>query len=578
MIDCFFKWRILFKNGVLLCFFVASLLSPLQAIQRNGVQRDITYIIAADLHFDMLPESDQYYHVVAMNRVPGNFVMPSGEMVKKVDGVVLAGDLFDRSRPEILELYRQRYECGSGEKRIHFPVFPGFGNHDLDTVTITDGQTRNNLTDLQLVKNYMDSVLNVKLKRKEILNFHPSSRSYSWNVGDVHFIHGQRYAGDTSYCESNLEWLKADLAKFAAKGNPVVYIQHYGTDDWAIKWWPQEARNQLFDLLDQYNVAAFFAGHTHTAILRQYRGYPIYQVNNAWSDRDGNGSFAVLQIKGDKVSVTSCRWKDGEGNVEAIGPVLNRTLSGIQEKKIHYNAFSHNDYWRENPLQDALAFRFNCVEADLWLIDGEVYVGHEKPEPHPAITFEALYLKPLVDRIKANGGKVYTGSDRPFYLMTDFKANGEEIYKILKKEMEPYREYFCSIDNDIYQERAVLFFISGNRPMKSLPLESSRFAFLDGQIRELGKGIPNTLTPVVSDDYKRYFTWDGKGDISVEEYQKMEQLLKNVHQEKKLFRWWGAPDTKAFKQLFIKIGIDLVGTDDLNLLYNLLQKEEKKIL
>ena len=59
-------------------------------------------------------------------------------------------------------------------------------------------------------------------------------------------------------------------------------------DPWAIKWWPQEARNELFGLLDHYNVAAFFAGHTHTAMLPTYRAYPIYQVNNAWPDRDGN--------------------------------------------------------------------------------------------------------------------------------------------------------------------------------------------------------------------------------------------------------------------------------------------------
>ena len=72
----------------------------------------------------------------------------------------------------------------------------------------------------------MDSVLNVKLARKEILNLHPSSRSYSWNIGDVHFVHGQRYAGDTSYCESNLEWLKAGglypTLRYRSLGNKVV--------------------------------------------------------------------------------------------------------------------------------------------------------------------------------------------------------------------------------------------------------------------------------------------------------------------------------------------------------------------
>lgn len=85
-----------------------------------------------------------------MNRVPGHWVMPSGEIIRKIDAVILAGDLFDRARPEIIDLYCQRYECGKGEKRIHFPVYPGFGNHDLDTVT--EGKTPNNEVHLQLIK------------------------------------------------------------------------------------------------------------------------------------------------------------------------------------------------------------------------------------------------------------------------------------------------------------------------------------------------------------------------------------------------------------------------------------------
>lgn len=53
--------------------------------------------------------------------------------------------------------------------------------------------------------------------------------------------------------------------------------------------------------------------------------------------------------------------------------------------------------------------------------------------------------------------------------MTDFKANGEGIYEVLKKQMKPYRNYFCSVEDGVYQERAVLFFISGNRPLQTLP-------------------------------------------------------------------------------------------------------------
>ena len=146
---------------------------------------------------------------------------------------------------------------------------------------------------------------------------------------------------------------------------------------------------------------------------------------------------------------TACTSPKGSDTVQVAETTTEQTIQKASSA-IHYNAFSHNDYWRERPLLDALSFRFNCVEADLWLIDGELYVSHDRPGPNPAITFENLYLKPLVARIQANGGKVYPDSDRPFYLMVDCKAQGEEMYKLLKKQMEPYEEYFCSVDNGEY--------------------------------------------------------------------------------------------------------------------------------
>lgn len=250
-----------------------------------------------------------------------------------------------------------------------------------------------------------------------------------------------------------------------------------------------------------------------------------------------------------------------------------KTENQVKEQSIYYNAFSHNDYWREHPLQDALSYRFNCVEADLWLIDGELYVSHERPEPKPEITFRKLYLEPLIARIKANGGKVYLESDRPFYLMVDCKAQGEEMYKVLKTQIEPYKDFFCSINGKEFKNSAILFFLSGDRPKKSLPLEVERFTFLDGQIQDLGKNIPSTLTPVVSDNYANFFTWNGEGEMPNDQLNRMREIIRKVHEEGKLFRWWGAPDTPTFKRLFIKESVDLVGADDLNALYKLLNEQ-----
>lgn len=158
--------------------------------------------------------------------------------------------------------------------------------------------------------------------------------------------------------------------------------------------------------------------------------------------------------------------------------LLISLLSGsIEAQTIHYNAFSHNDYERSCPLFDALSFQFNCVEADLWLIDGELYVSHDSVAPNPDITFEKLYLLPLVERIKKNGGKVYPGSDRPFYLMVDCKTNGEAMYPVLKKKLEPYESLFCHEKDGNCKKVPCCSICQGEVPVRLLLLKPIDLSF-----------------------------------------------------------------------------------------------------
>lgn len=271
------------------------------------------------------------------------------------------------------------------------------------------------------------------------------------------------------------------------------------------------------------------------------------------------------------VLCAGCNAPKGSDTAQPVETAAEQTKQETAST-IYYNAFSHNDYWRDRPLLDALSYHFNCVEADLWLISGELYVSHDRPEPNPSITFKKLYLEPLVAHLRANGGKVYPEGDRPFYLMVDCKTDGEEIYKLLKQQMGPYKEYFCSLENGTYKEGAVLFFLSGDRPLKSLSEESDRFTFLDGRIEDLGKDIPSTVMPVVSDSYFKYLSWKGDGEMPAEQLQQMREYIRQAHAEGKLFRWWGAPDTGEFKRFFIEEGVDLVGADNLKILYDLLNE------
>lgn len=303
----------------------------LSACTSSVADREVTVAVLGDLHFDLPPETDQYYHVRALNRLEGNFCVPQDSVqgvstgpVKKLDGVIIAGDIFDKPYPEAHDLYNQRYTQGAGDKQIHFPVFPGYGNHDIDPFS---QDSLRNMQGREVNLHLLDSILHEKLVHGEIVSLHEGSRSYSWNVGDVHFIQAHRYSGDSEYGEVNWTWLEDDLKKYASDGNPVVYIQHYGFDEWALTWWTEDDRKRLFDLLEQYNLAAFLVGHTHEASIQTYRGHEIYQVNNAWPDEDGSGSFAVVRIQGNKVVIATCRWTDDQGNYEVVPPFYVKTLN-----------------------------------------------------------------------------------------------------------------------------------------------------------------------------------------------------------------------------------------------------------
>src|SRR5918996_24410 len=62
-------------------------------------------------------------------------------------------------------------------------------------------------------------------------------------------------------------------------------------------------------------------------------------------------------------------------------------------------AHAHNDYEHERPLLDALDHGFTSVEADIYLVDGELRVGHDPEDLRPGRTLQSLYLDPLAQRV-----------------------------------------------------------------------------------------------------------------------------------------------------------------------------------
>jgi hypothetical protein len=84
-------------------------------------------------------------------------------------------------------------------------------------------------------------------------------------------------------------------------------------------------------------------------------------------------------------------------------------------------AHAHNDYEHTRPLFDALDNGFCSVEADISLVDGKLLVAHKASEARPERTLQRLYLDPLRERVKANGGRVYPNSPSKVWLEQKFE-------------------------------------------------------------------------------------------------------------------------------------------------------------
>ena len=256
--------------------------------------------------------------------------------------------------------------------------------------------------------------------------------------------------------------------------------------------------------------------------------------------------------------------------------LLIYTTSSAQAVKPLPNAHAHNDYRHKRPLLDALENGFTSIEVDIHLVDGELYVAHDKPaSKNPNKTLRAMYLDPLVDIVSKNNGKVYPGYEGDFYLMIDFKTNGSATYSVLKEQLETCKEILTSYNGDKVTKRAVTIFISGSRPFDEVLKENNKLVAVDGRPTDLGKGYSAAFMPVVSDSYKNHFGWKGNGEMTDEEKDHLEEMVYLVHQEGKKLRLWASPENLEVWKVLKAAGVDFINTDKLEELKAFLVMDKK---
>ena len=228
-------------------------------------------------------------------------------------------------------------------------------------------------------------------------------------------------------------------------------------------------------------------------------------------------------------------------------------------------AHAHNDYEHKRPLLDALDQRFCSVEADIWLIDGQLLVAHDRTNAVPERTLQALYLDPLRRRVEQNRGRVFSNGPS-VTLLIDMKSDATNTYVALRAVLREYEGMLTRFHLNRTVTNAVTVIISGNRPLELMAAEPERLAGYDGRIEDLDSGASPHLIPLVSDNWTRLFRWRAgaaERALPADEQRKLEDFVKRTHAQGRRIRFWGTADNARMWQTLRDAGVDLINTDNL---------------
>lgn len=217
----------------------------------------------------------------------------------------------------------------------------------------------------------------------------------------------------------------------------------------------------------------------------------------------------------------------------------------LEQPMIH----SHNDYKQVVPFWYAYSSNAKSIEVDLVIQDDSLYISHGDDVIDQRRTIETLYLQPLKQAIDLS-----IGTTDQIHFLVDMKSDAQKSLDLLLPMLKKYESTI--------EKSGVTFVISGNRTPIESYVDLPSYIQMDYQsLDPVNNEKAWDKVSMISLAFKPYSSWDGNGAIPQEDQKKIKAVVDAAHQMGKPFRFWGTPDTENAWQQLWALGVDVINTD-----------------
>ena len=219
---------------------------------------------------------------------------------------------------------------------------------------------------------------------------------------------------------------------------------------------------------------------------------------------------------------------------------------------------SHNDYEQPHPFQTAYEHGFESIEADIYLVDQELFVAHDAKDIMENRTLSNLYLDPVSAAIKRNRGTIYKDPNKKLQLLVDIKTEAYSTLDALTRILQNFP--------GIMSSKNLSLVISGNRPKAQDYKNYPSYIFFDGRpgIQYSAEALEKVA--LISAGFNQYSKWDGSKALPSTEHEQLVKLVEQARNMGKPFRFWGCPDNPVAWKEFSSMRIGFINTDKIEAL------------